>query len=85
VIKENLKNSRITGLNLQGKTIKVAGDFLTETWQARREWYDMFKVLNGKNTLSIKAVIQTRRRDKEFPRQKKLKKFVTTRPTLQYI
>jgi len=49
VIKENLKNSRITGLNLQGKTIKVAGDFLTETWQARREWYDIYKVLKGKN------------------------------------
>ena len=27
----------------------VAADFSTETGQARREWHDTLKVLNGKN------------------------------------
>ena len=36
------------------------------------------------NSLSSKAVIQNRRRDKKFPRQK-LKEFVTTKPALQEI
>ena len=38
-----------------------------------------------KNYLSSKSVIQNRRRDKEFPRQQKLKEFMTAKPTLQEI
>lgn len=36
-------------LTYKGKAIRRARDFSTETWQARREWHDMFNVLNGKN------------------------------------
>ena len=35
-----------------------------------------------KNSLSSKVVIQNRRRDKMFPKQK-LKNFVTTKPSMQ--
>ena len=66
--------------------IRLAVDLSTETWQARREWHDIFNVLNGKNmqnTLSSKAVIQNRRRDKSFPDKPKLKEFVSTKPSLQ--
>ena len=31
------------------KSLKVAADFCTQTWQARREGPDIFNVLNGKN------------------------------------
>ena len=37
----------------------------------------------AKNTLSSKAILQSRRREKEFPKQ--LKEFMTTKPTLQEI
>ena len=36
-------------LTYKGKPISLAGYFSTETWEARREWHDIFKVLNGKN------------------------------------
>ena len=36
-------------LTYKGKPIRIAGDFSTETSQARREWHDIFKVLNEKN------------------------------------
>ena len=60
-------------LTYKGKQIRFAADLSTETCQARRESHDIFNVLKGKkyaakNTLSSKAVIQNRRRDKEFPR-----------------
>ena len=29
--------------------LKVVVDLSTETWQARREWQEIFNVLNGKN------------------------------------
>ena len=39
----------------------------------------------AKNSLSSKAVIQNRRRAKNFPDKQKLKEFVTTKPALQEI
>ena len=39
----------------------------------------------AENTLSSKAIIQNRRKNKEFPRQAKLKEFVNTKPALQEI
>ena len=76
-------------LTYKGRQIRFAADLSTETWQARKEWQDIFSVLSqkkyaAKNSLSSKAVIQNRRRDKKFPRQK-LKEFVTTKPALQEI
>ena len=59
--------------------------------QARREWHDIVKVLNGKkksaakNTLSNKAIIQYRRRDKSFTDKQKLKEFLNPKPALQEI
>ena len=36
-------------LTYKGRPIRLAGDFSTETWQARRQRHDIFKVLNEKN------------------------------------
>ena len=53
VIKKNLKGSKIKEvLSLQGKIHKGSYRFLNRTWQARREWDDIFKVLNEKNLQS---------------------------------
>ena len=66
---------------------RLATDLSTETWQARKDWHDIFRILNekknvAKNTLSSKAVIQNGRRDKELPRQAGT---VTSKPALQEI
>ena len=65
-------------LTCKDRHIRLVADLPTETWQARREWQEIFKLLNrkkyaAKNPLSSKAVIQSRRRDKSFPRQTKTK------------
>ena len=62
----------------KGRQIRFAVDLSTETWQTRNEWQDTFNVLNqkkyaAKNSLSSKAVIQNRRRQREFPIQTKIK------------
>ena len=33
----------------KGIPIRLSADFSAETLQARREWHDIFKVMNGKN------------------------------------
>ena len=36
-------------LTYKGRQIRFAVDLSTETWQARKEWWDIFSVLNQKN------------------------------------
>ena len=36
-------------LTYKGRQIRFATDLSTETWQARKEWQDIFNVLNQKN------------------------------------
>ena len=67
--KESWKQQgKIKSLTYKGRQIRFAADLSTKTWQARKEWQDIFNVLNrkknvAKNYLSTKAVIQNRRRD----------------------
>ena len=61
-------------LTYMGRNIRLTADLSTETWQTRKNWHDILKVLNWKkyvanNTLSSKAFIENRSRDKEFPGQ----------------
>ena len=45
-----LKAARETqSLNYKGMPIRLSDDFNSETLQARREWQDIVKVLQGKN------------------------------------
>ena len=37
------------GLNLKGRHKRVVADLSTETGQARKEWQEIFHVLNRKN------------------------------------
>ena len=74
VLKEARKKKSLT---YKGRQIRLE-DLSTETWQARRQWHDIFYVLNGKkyaakNTVYSKTIIQNRRINKEFPRETKTK------------
>jgi len=51
-----LKTGQKKSLTYKGKAVRLAGDFSTEIWQARREWPDIFKVLKGKNMQPGKAL-----------------------------
>ena len=77
MIKKKTKAARQKmSLNYKGRPIGLAGDFSMEVWQARREWHDIFKVLNEKNLqprISSKSINQNRKRGKEIPRQTKTK------------
>ena len=36
-------------LTFMGRSIRLIADLSTETWQARKDWQDIFRVLNEKN------------------------------------
>ena len=71
-----------------GIPIRFTADFSAETLQVRREWQDIFKVLNGKNLqprLPYPARISFRPDGeiKTFTDNQKLREFSTTKPALQ--
>ena len=77
-------------LTYKGRQIRFAADLSTETWQARKEWQDIFSVLKWKNMqprilyperLSFKTEVEI----KSFPDKQKLKEFVTVKPALKEI
>ena len=37
-------------LTYKGRQIRFAADLSTETWKVRKEWQDIFNVMNQKNT-----------------------------------
>ena len=46
ILKAARENQKITH---KGIPIRLSADFSVETLQARREWQDIFKVMEGKN------------------------------------
>ncbi|KAF0875498.1 LORF1 protein, partial [Crocuta crocuta] len=76
--------------NYKGKHVRVRADLSTETWQAKREWKEIFNVLKRKNMqprLLYPARLSFRIEGeiKAFPDKQKLKEFMTTKPALQEI
>ena len=74
-------------ITYKGARIRLSTDYSSETFQARREWHEIFKVMKGKNLqprllylarLSFKMKGEIRL----FPDKKKLKKFIITKPVL---
>ena len=74
-------------INYKGRNIRLIEDLSTETWEARKDWRGIFRVLNEKNIqarilysarLSFGMEEETKVQDKQ-----KLKEFVITKPTLQ--
>ena len=75
-------------ITYKGTPIRLTADFSVETVQARREWYDVFKVMKGKDLqprLLYPARISFRfdREIKSFTDKQKLKEFSSTKPALQ--
>ena len=67
---------------------RLATDLATETWQARREWHDIFNMLTGKNMkprvlYPARLSFRIEREIKSFSDKQKLKEFMTTKPALQ--
>ena len=77
-------------LTYKGRPIRLVADLTTETWQARKEWQEIFNVMNRKNmqprilypaNLSFRIEGEI----KVFPNKQKLKVFITTKPAVQEI
>ena len=47
--RKNIESSKGKATNNKGIPIRLTGDLLAETLQARREWQDIFKVMKEKN------------------------------------
>ncbi|KAK1346746.1 hypothetical protein QTO34_000606 [Cnephaeus nilssonii] len=71
----------------KGAPIRLSANFSTETMQARREWQEIFKVMNSKNLqprllYPAKLSFRIEGQIKSFTDKKKLKEFITTKPVL---
>ena len=77
-------------LTYMWRNIRVTVDLSTETWQARKGWQDIFRILNEKN-MQPRILYPTRLsfriegEIKSFQDRQKLKEYVTTKPALQEI
>ena len=76
-------------LTYMGRNIRLTADLSTETWQARKGWQDIVRVLKEKNLqprLLYPARLSFRRGErKTFQDRQILKEYVTTKPALQEI
>ena len=72
-------------LSYKGRLIRIVAALSTETWQARKEWQEIFNVMNRENmqlrilspaSLSFRIEGEI----KVFPNKQKLKEFITTKP-----
>ena len=83
-----LFRSEKKSLTYKGRQIRFAADLSIETWQARKEWQDIFNVLNQKNMqprilYPARLSFKTEREIKSFPHKQNLKELVSTKPALQ--
>ena len=65
------------------RNIRLTEDLSTETWQARKGWQDIFRVLNEKNMqprilYPVRLSFRIEGEIKSFQGRQKLKKFVNT-------
>ena len=77
-------------LTYMGRNIRLTADLSTETWQARKGWQDIFRVLNEKNMqprilYPARLSFRIEGKIKSFQDRQKLKEYVTTKPALQEI
>ena len=72
------------------RRIRLTADLFTETWQARKGWQDIFRVLNEKNLQQrilypARLSFRIEGEIKSFQDRQKWKEYVTTKPALQEI
>ena len=73
-----------------GRNIRLTADLSTGTWQARKGWKDIFRVLNKKNIqpgilYPARLSFRIEGQIKSFQDRQKLKEYVTTKLALQEI
>ena len=73
-----------------GRNIRLTADLSTETWQARKGWQDIFRVLNEKNMqprilYPARLSFRIEGEIKSFQDRQKLKEYVTTKLALPEI
>ena len=71
----------------KGVPIRLSADFSKETFQTRRGWKEVFKVMKGKDLhprllYPAKLSFRMERQIKCFPDKVKLKEFIITKPSL---
>ena len=77
-------------LTYMGRNIRLTADLSTGTWQARKGWQDIFRVLNEKNLqprilYPARLSFRIEGEIKSFQDRQKPKEYVTTKPALQEI
>ena len=77
-------------INYKGIHISLSADFSTETLQARREWQDIFKVLEEKNLQPrilylARILFKIEGEVKNFSNKQKLKDYSSAKPILKEI
>ena len=75
-------------LTYMGRSIRLTGDLSTVTWQPRKGWQDIFRVLNEKDMqprilYPARFSFRTAGEIKRFQDGHKLKEYVTTKQALQ--
>ena len=77
-------------LTYMRRTIRLTADHSTETWQARKGFQDIFRVLNEQNLqprilYPARLSLGIEREINSFQDRQKLEEYVTTKPGLQEI
>ena len=85
ILKAAMEKKEVT---YKGAPIRLATDFSKETLQDRIEWEIIFQVmrtrgLQNQDYFTTKVLNQDRRPNKDFPRQKKSKEYISTKPAFQ--
>ena len=84
-----LKGSRKKqGVTYKGARIRLSSDFSTETFQARREWHEILKVMKSKDLqprlfYPVRLLFKIEGEIRSFPDKKQLKEIVNTKQALQ--
>ena len=71
----------------RGVPVRLSADFSKETLQVRRDWQEIFKVMNRRDlqprlSYPAKLSLRIKRQIKSFPDKKTLKEFIITKPLL---
>ena len=85
ILKAAREQQRVT---YKGVLIRLSADFSKETLQARRDWQEVFKVMNSKvlhprSLYPAKLSFKMEGQIKSFPDKVKIKEFIITKPLLQ--
>ena len=84
--KEILKAARDKkSLTFMWRNLRLAADLSTETWQARKGWWDIIRVLHEKNMqprilYSARLSFRMEGEIKSFQDRQELKEYVTSKP-----